>query len=184
MAAGGAAPASAKPAPITLNPQKGPAPARPAPPPVPAEQALLALPSPGLPPADFELGPLADLLAASRPEREGLNAAGRFLDGLAKGKVPEEELLPERREELARSLRYYLDRRLLPSSHRLGQYSAEDGGARVKVRLLSKAGESRGELYLSRQEGRWYVSDVQAGFLQLGEPRPQRQGKFVPAEVQ
>lgn len=160
------------------------APAAPAPPPLPVEQTLPALPSPPLLPADFELGPLADRLGAGRQEREALNTVERFLSGLAAAKVPEEDLLPERRQELARSLQYYLDQGLVPSSHRLGALEAGESEARVELRLFDADGACVGEAYLIRAEGRWFLSDLQAGFPLLAQPYARRQGKYVPSEVQ
>ena len=190
------APGGARPAPeagavvqpkkeITLS-QK-PVTARAAPVPVPLEQTLPALPSPTLLPEDFDLGPLADRIGGSREERQAVAAAERFLDGLATGKVPAEDLLPERREELSASLSYYLDQGLRPVSHRLGALTlqTEDGGERgawFKVRLTGNPGSSSGELYLKLREGRWYVSDVQVGLALLSQPAARREGKFVPSE--
>jgi hypothetical protein len=171
---------------ISLNPQQ-PAPARAAPLPVTTEQILPALPSPPLLPKDFDLGPLADRIGASRDERQAAAAAERFLDGLASGKVPADELAPELREELSASLAYYLDQGLRPVWHRLGTLTLENGAeggraAVVKVRLRGNPGSSSGELYLSLREGRWYVSDVQLGLVLLGQPEAARkEEKFIPS---
>jgi hypothetical protein len=170
---------------ITLSQQ--PAAARAAPIPVPVEQTLPALPSPALLPEDFDLGPLADRLGGSREERQAAAAAERFLDGLATGKVPAEDLLPELRAELSASLGYYLDQGLRPVSHRLGALTleTETGGERAawfKVRLNGDPGSSSGELYLRLREGRWYVSDVQLGLALLGQPAARREGKFIPSQ--
>ncbi len=170
---------------ITLSQQ--PAAARAAPVPVPVEQTLPALPSPALLPEDFDLGLLADRIGGSRDERQAAAAAERFLDGLATGKVPAEDLLPERREELSASLSYYLDQGFRPVSHRLGTLALEtegggERGAWFKVRLNGNPGSSSGELYLRLREGRWYVSDVQVGLALLGQPAARREGKFIPSE--
>ena len=153
-------------------------------PPVSPEQALLALPSPRLMPFDFEIGPLADLTAGSRAERLAGAAAKRFLAGLAAGKVPVAELAPERREELAGSLQYYLDRKLVPSRSRVGPLAeVEAGTLRCRVRLFGDPGVSSGELYFSQADDQWYVSDAQVGLASLGVPRARRQGKYVPSEA-
>ena len=170
---------------ITLS-QK-PATARAAPVPVPLEQTLPALPSPARLPEDFDLGPLADRIGGSREERQAVAAAERFLDVLATGKVPAEDLLPELREELSASLTYYLDQGFRPASHRLGALTLEtegggDRSAWFKVRLTGNPGSSSGELYLKLREGRWYVSDVQVGLALLGQPAAPREGKFIPSE--
>jgi hypothetical protein len=110
--------------------------------------------------------------------------AVRFLAGLAEGKVPDAELLPERREELSRSLQHYLDRGLLPSRYRLGPWSElEDGSLRCRLRLFGDPGAGSGELYLAVAEGRWYVTDLQAGLAVLGVAAPRRTEKFVPTEA-
>ena len=161
-----------------------PAQHRPALPPVTPEQAMLAQPAARLLPEDFDIGPLADRLGGSRPERLARAAATRFLAGLAGGKVPGTEILPERREELERSLQYYLDRRLLPSRYRLGPFiELEEGSLRCRVRLFGDPGTGSGELYLSNAEGRWYVADAQVGLAALGVAAPRRREKYVPSEA-
>jgi hypothetical protein len=143
-----------------------------------AQQAVPLLPE------DFDIGPLADRLGGSRAERLARAAAARFLSGLAGGKVPGAEILPERREELARSLQYYLDRKLLPSRYRLGPFvELEDGGLRCRVRLFGDPGSGSGELYLSSAEGKWYVADAQVGLAALGVAAPRRAEKYVPSEA-
>ena len=151
---------------------------------------MLAQPAARLVPEDFDIGPLADWLGGSKAERLARATAARFLAGLAGGKVPDTEILPERREELARSLRYYLDRRLVPSRYRLGPFvELEDGSLRCRVRLFgsgdagSSPGSSSGELYLSKAEGTWYVADAQVGLAALGTAAPPRREKYVPSEV-
>jgi hypothetical protein len=145
---------------------------------------MLAQPAVPLLPEDFDIGPLADRLGGSRAERLARAAAARFLSGLAGGKVPGAEILPERREELARSLQYYLDRKLLPSRYRLGPFvELEDGGLRCRVRLFGDPGSGSGELYLSSAEGKWYVADAQVGLAALGVAAPRRAEKYVPSEA-
>jgi hypothetical protein len=145
---------------------------------------MLAQPSVRLLPEDFDIGPLADRLGGSRPQRLARAAAVRFLAGLAGGKVPGAEILPERREELERSLQYYLDRRLLPSRYRLGPFvELEDGSLRCRVRLFGDPGAGTGELYLSQADEKWYVADAQVGLAALGVPAARRGEKFVPSEV-
>jgi hypothetical protein len=145
---------------------------------------MLAQPARRLLPEDFEIGPLADRLGGSREERLARASSARFLSGLAGGKAPAEEILPERREELVRSLQYYLDRRLLPSRYRLGPFvELEDGSLRCRVRLFGDPGWGTGELYLASAEGKWYVADAQVGLPALGVAAPPRREKFVPSEV-
>jgi hypothetical protein len=163
-----------------------PAAARAAAPPISLEQTLPALPYPSLLPEDFDLGPLADRIGASRDERQAAAAADRFLTGLASGKVPADELASDRREELTDSLAYYLDQGLRPVWHRLGSLTLENGekgerSARIRVRVRGNPGSSSGELYLSRLEGRWYVTDVQIGLVLLSQPAARREGKFIPS---
>ena len=145
---------------------------------------MLAQPSAAVLPEDFEIGPLGEGLSGSRAQRLARATAARFLSGLAAGKVPAGEILPERREELARSLQYYLDRKLLPRRYRLGPFlELEDGGLRCRVRLFGDPGSASGELYLSKAEGAWYVADAQVGLLSLSAAPPPRPEKFVPSEV-
>ncbi len=144
---------------------------QPALPPVSTEQALLALPSPRLVPEDFEIGPLADQLSGSRAERLAAAAGLRFLASLASGKVAADELVPGRRDELASSLQYYLDRKLVPTRSRLGPLVELEGGVlRARVRLFGEPGTTFGELYFAQEDGKWYVSDAQVGLASLSVP--------------
>jgi hypothetical protein len=168
---------------ITSTPPASPA-RIPALPPVSTEQALLALSSPRLVPEDFEIGPLADLLAGSRAQRLAAAAGLRFLASLASGKVADGELAPDRREELTHSLQHYLDRKLTPSRSRLGPLVEVEGGVlRARVHLFGEPGEALGELYFSQEGGQWYVSDVQIGLASLGVPHPRSSEKFIPTEA-
>jgi hypothetical protein len=149
------------------------------------EQRVLPLPGPAVLPEDFRIGPLEDPLSADAGKRGILTVAEAFLRGLESGKVASETLLPERRAELERSLSYYLEQKLIPQGHRLGVLSIHrpaDGQATawMNLRLLGSPGTSAGELYLSEQQGRWYVSDIQIGFETLAEAAEGPKQKFVP----
>jgi hypothetical protein len=187
------APAGQRPAAAAVQPSKEltlrkqpPAPARPSAPPIPLDQTLPALPYPSLLPEDFDLGPLADRIGGSRDERQAAEAADRFLTGLASGKVPSDDLASDRRDELTASLAYYLDQGLRPVRHRLGSLTLENDekgerSAQIKVLLRGDPGSTSGELYLSRLEGRWYITDVQIGLALLNQPAARREGKFLPS---
>ena len=117
-----------------------------------------------------------------------------FLDGLAAGRLEEEVLLPEDRQELARSLQYHLDLGLRPKRFRLGtvyfDHPASESSAGTQpaaeaawlnIRLFGAPGVAEGELYLAASGGRWYVSDIQTGFALLAEPYVGRTEKYIPS---
>jgi len=106
-----------------------------------------------------------------------------FLDGLAAGRLEEEVLLPEDRQELARSLEYYLDLGLRPKRFRLGTvyFDRPAEAAWLNIRLFGAPGVAEGELYLAASGGRWYVSDIQTGFALLAEPYVGRTEKYIPS---
>jgi hypothetical protein len=121
-------------------------------------------------PEDYSIGPLQDCRAATGSEAEALSVARRFLEGLEKGKLDEDLLLPESRGALALLLAP-AEPGASPESaatpegaalpYRIGRIAlSEDGAAAsLRVRLGSRAGEERleGSLSLGFVDGTWYV---------------------------
>jgi hypothetical protein len=157
------------------------------------QQGLLALESVPVLPEDFEIGPLAELVSVDRSTLEMISVATRFLNGLVEGSVAEESLHAEIRRELATSIRYYLERGLIPLTYRIGAITTESYGeeeatspldqrtAWMNLRLFGSPGVSSGELYLERSGGRWYVSDLQLDFEQLGLEYTREQDRYYPS---
>jgi hypothetical protein len=157
------------------------------------QQRLLALESVPVLPEDFEIGPLAELVSVDRSTLEMISVATRFLNGLVEGSVAEESLHAEIRQELTTSIRYYLERGLIPLTYRIGAITTESYGeeetaslleqrnARMNLRLFGSPGVSSGELYLERSGGRWYVSDLQVDFEQLGVEYARAQERYYPS---
>ena len=81
-------------------------------------------------PEDFRIGPLTDQLTPGSTERRILKVSTSFMEGLSAGAIVEEAVLPEAREELRRSLQYYIDQGLLPRQYRFGAiYLDQETGA-------------------------------------------------------
>jgi hypothetical protein len=162
-----------------------------------AAAQLLPLESPTRLPEDVRIGPLTDLLTpAGAAERQIVRVANRVLEGLSAGKVIEQALLPDVRDDLGRSLQYSIDQGLIPRNFRLGAiyfeedtaaYATEGGPARpagtawLNVRLFGDPGAAEGELYLSSSGGEWYVSDLQVAFPLLAEPYERSGEKYIPS---
>jgi hypothetical protein len=153
-------------------------------------------------PLDFRIGILQDSLQASRLDMAVTRTVERFLADLARARINPEFLYPPLREELSRSFAYYIERKLLPESYRIGRVGMEqEPDARVSVRLFrgeagsaaagaaagdmaaaSDMASAEGEIYLSEWEGSWYIADIQIGLELLAEPQPKRVEKFLPYE--
>ncbi len=133
-------------------------------------------------PEDFRIGPLQDTLQASREQLAVTRVVEGFLRELSRSKIDPQYLDPLVREELLRSLIWYVEQDFVPERYRIGRIDREGGAeARVGVRLFRGEGSAEGELYLAETGGTWYISDVQVGLEVLAEPRPQPAEKFVPA---
>jgi hypothetical protein len=157
------------------------------------QQRLLALESVPILPEDFKIGPLAELVSVDRSTLEMISVATRFLNTLEGGSVAEESLQAEIRQELATSIRYYLERGLIPLNYRIGAITTESYGeeeqtslldqttAWMNLRLFGSPGVSSGELYLERSGGRWYISDLQLDFERLGVEYTKEQDRYYPS---
>jgi hypothetical protein len=157
------------------------------------QQKLLTLESVPILPEDFKIGPLADLVGVDRSTLEMISVSTRFLNALEEGTIDQQALLEEVREELTTSIRYYLDRELIPVNYRIGVITMESSSeseqepsslqrrsAWMNVRLFGSPGVSEGELYLERSGGRWYVSDLQIDFEALGQEYVKEQEQYYP----
>lgn len=158
------------------------------------QQRLLALESAQILPEDFKIGPLADLVGVDRSTLEMVSVSTRFLNALAEGTVERESLHSEVRQEIATSIRYYLERDLIPVNYRIGAITAESYSegeqepsplqqrtAWMNLRLFGSPGVTEGELYLERSGGRWYVSDLQIDFERMGQDYVREQEKYYPS---
>jgi hypothetical protein len=167
------------------NPPTAPAASNPpATPLVQEEQALLALPAAPVLPEDFKIGQLEDLLQADKSLRGATSAARSFLDALVGGKVDSDLIEPGRREDLARSLAYYLAAGDHPEAYRLGTLETAKGDpdeAWLNLRLFGSPGRTEGQLYLKRASQRWYVLDLQAELAGLRQPYSRADEKFYPS---
>ena len=158
------------------------------------QQKLLALESVQVLPEDFKIGPLADLVGIDRSTLEMVSVATRFLEGLEEGRVERESVHAEVREELTTSIRYYLQRDLVPVNYRIGAITTESYGegaqrssllekrtAWMNLRLFGSPGVTEGELYLERSAGRWFVSDLQIDFEGMGQEYLRDEEQYYPS---
>lgn len=149
---------------------------------------LAAPPGPFLP-ADFSLGPLADLAPKDKEELALLEPALAFLSALREGRLEAERVLPERRDILA-SLLSPLFAAPRPRAFRLGSFLREGDAALARLRLeaappegvgpLSRPPRAEGELRLRREEGVWYVEDLALDPAGLSREPPPSDGAFEP----
>jgi len=131
-------------------------------------------------PEDFKIGPLQDNLDPGN--KKGLTIImEQFLKSLTRGEIEEDLLIPPDRTELSRFLAYHIGRDLIPRSYRFGSINLDDPAlARTNVRLFSETGVSEGEIYLAKEDGLWYITDLQIAFEQLSIAYRQSDRKFMP----
>jgi hypothetical protein len=135
-------------------------------------------------PEDFKIGPLSGAKDLSGDEATAGSAAGSFLAGLVKGKVLP-ELLSSTSTSALNSIKHHLAEGSVPSSYRLGRpKKLPNGEIAFNVRLFKGEGSAEGELYLSKDERRWVVSDLQLSLPQLNEKREKGDEKFFPNSYQ
>lgn len=131
-------------------------------------------------PEDFKIGPLQDNFDPGNNKDLTL-IIDQFLKILTRGKIEEDLLIPSDRTELSRFLAYHIGRGLIPRSYRFGSINLDDPSvARANVRLFSEIGVSEGEIYLAKEHGIWYISDLQIAFEQLGIAYQKSDEKFIP----
>lgn len=131
-------------------------------------------------PEDFKIGPLQDSLNPGNKKSLTL-IIEQFLKSLTRGEIEEDLLIPSDRTELSRFFGYHIGRGLIPRSYRFGSINLDDPGlARANVRLFSETGVSEGEIYLTKEDGVWYITDLQIAFEQLSIAYQQSNGKFMP----
>ena len=134
--------------------------------------------APRLLPHDYEIGPLQDLLAAGRTEREVLDTLLSFLGALAEGTIAEAALTADRRQSLSRSLRFHVRDGRLPHAVRIGAVTVTEDQVYVALRLFGEPGRVAGEAYLEATPGGWRIADLQLDLHRLAQPYT------VPAEFE
>lgn len=137
-------------------------------------------------PDDFKIGALQDILEGSRNQLEITSVAQKFLKALCSGKIEEQSLLPTKRKELSRFLSYYIEQDMIPRRFRIGRLTIQDetdlnNEVWMNVRLFGMIGVAEGELYLYKNEGKWYISDIQIGFELLNRTYTREDEKFMPS---
>ncbi len=144
---------------------------------------LLSLDRDGrLMPEDFRIGALQDTLQGGR-ELAIDRVVERFLGELAKARIDSGSLDPSLRDELVRSLTWYVSGGFVPDRFRIGRISREEGAeACAHVRLFRGENSAEGDVYLSASDGTWYITDVQVGLDMLGETPEPSGDRFVPPE--
>ena len=156
------------------------------PPRVGTAQNLLPLESSTHIPEDFKIGSLQDTMESDRDLMLISERVMGFLNSLKSAELVKEHLLPSKREELSRFLNFYLEQDLYPQDFRIGTATiSERAGlrsARLNVRLFGSIGVTEGELYLSIEDQKWYISDIQVGFELLRQPYSPSKERFVPSE--
>ena len=121
-------------------------------------------------PHDYEIGPLQDLLATGRTEREVLDTLLSFLGSLAEGKIAEAALASEHRQSLSRSLQFHVRDGRLPHAARIGAVNVTEDQVHVALRLFGEPGRVAGAAYLEATPDGWRISDLQLDLHRLAQP--------------
>ena len=134
------------------------------------EPSFLYRRAPRMLPHDYEIGPLQDLLATGRTERETLATLISFLAALAEGTIAEAAIVPDRRQSLARSLQFHVRDGRLPHAARIGAVTVTEDQIHVALRLFGEPGRVAGEAYLEASADGWRIADLQLDLHRLAQP--------------
>lgn len=132
-------------------------------------------------PSDYEIGTLQPQVSGGTEQGAIVRTIESFFKGLSGGKVDTKLLSPAWKDELIRRLNLPEKEGELPTSVRIGTLRVEQDRAHAAIRMEKGSGSAAGEIYLERNEGKWYISDIQADFSQLDRPAV-RSAPFDPAE--
>ena len=115
-------------------------------------------------PDDFKIGALQDIQDEIGDEQKIISAVRSFLELLCSGEINSEYLIPVKKEELSRFLNHHIKQNLIIRSFRIGIITIQENTAWMNIRLFSDIGITEGELYLSYDNRKWYISDIQIAF--------------------
>ena len=83
--------------------------------------------------------------------------------------------------ELDRLLTFHIENNNIPQTYRIGAITIENTDtAHAIVRVYGKKGVTNGEIYLIKEQKKWYISDMQINFYNLEIPEKDNGEKFLP----
>ena len=135
----------------------------------PIDPSFLYRRAPRVLPHDYEIGPLQDLLATGRTEREVLGILLSFLGALAEGTIAEAVIAPDRRQSVSRSLQFHLREGRLPHAVRIGALTVLEDQIHVALRVFGDPGRVAGEVYLEAAADGWHIVDLQLDLNRLAQ---------------
>jgi len=147
------------------------------------DSALLALmPKQRVIPEDFKIGPLQDSLEGQWDTISAVWVLRTFFDSFKKKDIKRELLEKEQADEIVRSLSYSIEQNYIPNRYRISQADfSNDNEIRVNMRFFNKKGVTEGEIYLSKNDKNWVISDIQIGFHLLDQEYQKDEELFMPA---
>ena len=147
-------------------------------------ELFTSLPQQRLVAEDFRLGPLEDCIKTTLDFAKAYQTISLFFKSLL-ARNPDYSLCEEKSQKQLRALlNYPLSQGLLPDRFRLGKFSYEGQNIlRANIRLYKGKAITEGEIYLTKAEDVWLLSDLQVGFVLLNQEyqpsgQPFRPGGF------
>ena len=131
-------------------------------------------------PEDFLIGKLQDDYQTDAEKGAILEQTVSFLDSFANNKIEAQYLHPDWRTLITRSLASPGEEYTGFDAYRIGEISAEETRARMNIRLFSETGRSEGEVFLEKEGGTWYISDIQIELSKL-LTQYEPEGEFEPS---
>ncbi|MBN1523965.1 MAG: hypothetical protein JW904_05765 [Spirochaetales bacterium] len=132
---------------------------------------------------DFQIGLLQDSFSDSREYLAVYRVAKSFFTALEKKEIPEDLFLPSVFKPLSVSLKHPLEQGYLPERVRFGKSTfVGENEVRMNVRMYKGQGVTIGEIYLTKEEAKWKISDLQLGFGLLNEKYEKSREPYVPSQ--
>ena len=125
------------------------------------ELLLVQLDTPYIETEDTVIGILQDRFSTEPEEKKVFERINAFLSAYKMSNVDKVSLDPQWAPIITQTLLYHINNGNIPGEYRIGKADIDDGSGRANIRLIGDRGRASGEIYLSRIESDWYVSDLQ-----------------------
>ena len=132
-------------------------------------------------PEDFHIGRLHDKGDSSENASMIEKTISDFFNSMKMKKISENLLSGGKESEFMRILTFHIDNNNVPQEFRIGTITIDNiDTASAIVRIFGKTGVTNGEIYLTKSENKWFISDMQVNFYDLETPGEDNKKKFMP----
>ncbi len=120
-------------------------------------------------PEDFKIGKLQKKFDLDKTTYIQYEVIKKFLDSLKHGKVNKGIIEPVERESMVKLINYHLKAHQIPIFYRIGKIVTNNNLITANVRLIGKVGSTEGQVYLTSENKKWFIRNIQINFNALTE---------------